>query len=116
MSPYDKNCILKSIAYFKRNNKTLLSLNHIGFDSPNVIHINENLTATNYKILQSALKLKRQKIVESAYSFRGLIYVKERRSDPPHLIDEVELLSKFFREYPEQRGETASNPSTNTDE
>ncbi|XP_059223232.1 uncharacterized protein LOC131997010 [Stomoxys calcitrans] len=44
MSSYDKNYILKSMAFFKRTNKTPLLLNHIGFDSNYVVHINENLT------------------------------------------------------------------------
>lgn len=115
MSSYDKNYILKSMAFFKRTNKTPLLLNHIGFDSNYVVHINENLTAANYKILQSALKLKRQKYVDSAYSFRGLIYVKKMRSDPPQQIDDIEQLNKFFRQSDEIPEQTSNISSIVTD-
>lgn len=109
ISPYEKNFILKSIAIFKRSNKTNLLLNHIGFDSNKSFYVNENLTNENYIILQNALKLKRQKCLETAYSFRGLIYVKRIKSEPPILIENINQLSTFFQESLEQSEETANH-------
>lgn len=96
MSPYDKNFVLKSLAIFKKNNKSQLLLNYIGENSNKPFYVNENLTANNYKILIEAIKLRNQNCLKSAYTFRGLVYVKQTGSDQPIRIDYIEQLSNFF--------------------
>lgn len=96
-SAYDRNYILKSLSNFRKNTKSQFCLNNIGFNSNKQIYINENLTSHNFKILQAALKLKRQKDISSAYSLRGLIYIKMKPTDEPILIEDISDLSRLFR-------------------
>lgn len=96
-SPYDRNFILKTLSNFRKNTKSQFCLNNIGFDSNKPIYVNENLTSCNFKILQSALKLKRQKNISSAYSLRGLIYIKIKPTDEPIMIEDISDLSHLFR-------------------
>lgn len=97
-SPYDKNFFLKNLSKFKKSTKSNLTLNHIGQQSNNPIYINENLSNTNYKILQEAVRLKKTKNITSAYTFRGLVYIKHNSSDQPRCIEHVDVLKQFFRE------------------
>lgn len=96
-TPFDKNSILRAVALFKRSQKTQLRLCHIGFESNQHIYINENLTTTNFKILQASLNLKRKNLISSAYSLRGLIYIKCVSTDEPKLIEDITDLNQFFR-------------------
>lgn len=96
-TPFDKNAILRALALFKRNQRCQLRLCHIGYESNQHIYINENLTSINFKILQAALNLKRKNIVSSAFSLRGLIYIKCVSTDEPELIKDITDLNKFFR-------------------
>lgn len=96
LSPYDKNFFLKSLGLYKKANNTNLKLNVLGFQSDRVFHVNENLTGSNYRILREAILLKKRKLVHSAYTFRGLVYVKHSKDDDPVCIDQVEGLD-FFR-------------------
>lgn len=96
-SPYDKNFVLKSIAAFKKHAgyKNLL-LNLIGFSSNEAFYVNESLTLKNHRILLEAVKLKRDKRLHSAYTFRGLVYIKRLITDQPTRIDYFEQLNEFF--------------------
>lgn len=96
LSPYDKNFFMKNLNQFKKATKANLTLNHIGLGSANQIYINENLSNTNYKILQEAIQLKKRKYIVSAYTFRGLVFVKQTSTDEPHCIEDIEIL-KLFR-------------------
>lgn len=104
MSPYDKNFILKSIASFRKTNRCSLTLRHIGyqsdnterFNSNNPIYINENLTSNNYNIFLSALRLKKNKNLQSVFTMRGLVYVKNESTEQPVRIDFIEQLDEFF--------------------
>lgn len=98
-SPYDKNFFLKSLGIYKKINKTNLMLQHIGFQSQKTFNINENLTNTNYKIFREALTLKKRQILHSAYTFRGLVYVKRAKDDDPTCMADFEAL-EFFRGNP----------------
>lgn len=96
-SPYKKNYLLKTIAKYRRENKTTLCLKHAGFNSNAPIYVNENLTPHNHKILQSALKMKTDKKIKTVYSLRGLVYVKKFNSDDPILIEFLDDLNQLFR-------------------
>lgn len=96
-SPYAKNFLLKSIARHKRENRSKLTLRHAGIQSDQPIYINEDLTPHNHKILMSALRLKRDGKIHSAYTLRGLVYVRKRSTDEPVLMEYIEDLDKLFR-------------------
>lgn len=95
-SPYEKNYFLKTIAKYRRENKTSLCLKHAGFNSTEPIYVNENLTPHNHKILQSALKMKTERKIKTAFSLRGLVYVKKLNSDDPILIEFLHDLDQLF--------------------
>lgn len=96
-SPYDKNFVLKSIATFKKQTECKqLKLDLIGFDSSTYFFVNESLTVKNYRILLEASKLKKGKHLHSAYSFRGLVYVKRTMSDQAIRIDNINQLNDIF--------------------
>lgn len=92
--PYDKNYFLKTLANFKKLNKGFnFCLNHIGLNSTKIFFINENLTQTNYQILQAAISLKRDKQIHSAFTMRGFVYIKEKPEDKPFRVEERAQLS-----------------------
>lgn len=96
LSPYDKNFFLKRFFDFKkRNNNYTVSLNDLGFNSNKPFYINENLSNTNYKIFREATKLKKDKCVQSAYTFRGLVYIKRCSTDEPICIAHLDSLDGF---------------------
>lgn len=98
MSPYDKNYFLKTLNEFRKINKCNLTLDMLGFDTNRPFYINENLTHSNYLILQDAIRLKRNNVIQSAYTFRGLVYVKRTTNDQPICIDRIEVLQQFYGE------------------
>lgn len=99
MTPYDKNFVLKSLNNYKKEHPNLL-LSILGFE-PNEQHkffyIHENLTNGNYKLLREAVTLKKQNVIKSAYSFRGLVYVKRSSTDKPTCIESLDALNSLFR-------------------
>lgn len=60
-SPYEKNYFLKSVSSFRRNNKDLLRLNMLNFESNEPFYVNENLTKSNFEVFNAAIKLKKNK-------------------------------------------------------
>lgn len=93
-SPYDKNFFLKTLSFLRKNNKDFrLCLRQIGFESNMQFFINENLTQTNYQILQAANRLKRQKRLHGAFTIHGLVYIKQHPDDRAVRIDELDQLS-----------------------
>lgn len=96
LTPYLKNSLLKSLSQFRKNSKTNLLLRHIGFDSDRPIHINENLTTHNFKILKAAIGMRKQNLLTSAFSRRGLIYVKSAANNELILIETIVQLNQFF--------------------
>lgn len=92
--PYDKNYFLKTLSSFKKvNNGFQYRLSHIGFNSNNTFFVNENLTQTNYQILQAAIRLKRQKRLHSAFTIRGIVYVKKNQEGSAYRIDDGDQLA-----------------------
>lgn len=95
-SPYDKNFILKSIAIFRKHNKRSLLLYDIGEDSDRPFYVKENLTSNNFKILQAAVRLKNVKKLNSAFTMRGIVYIKFNADEQPIRIESMDELMKFF--------------------
>lgn len=96
-SPYEKNFVLKSIAKYRRFQKTTLTLRQAGIESDQPIYVNENLTPHNHKIFTAALRMKKEKQIYSAYTLRGLVYIKKRNTDDPVLVEFLEDLDRLFR-------------------
>lgn len=98
MCPYDKNFILKTISMYRRNNKDLLRLSLLNYDSNEPFYVNENLSSSNYKIFNEALKLRKQKLLSAVFTLRGIVYVKEKEDDKPSAVNNAEKLKMFFRD------------------
>lgn len=110
-SPYDKNYFLKSFTNFRKINKGFnFCLKHIGESSNNKFYINENLTQYNFNILRAANKLKKAHRIHSAFSLRGLIYVKIAADSNLIRIDEIEVLNDLFRDYEPEPEHAADEP------
>lgn len=113
LSPYDKNFVLKSIASFRKNNKSPLLLGQIGINinepdksensnnSDRPFYVNENLTTQNHKILQASIKLKRDKKLVAAFALRGLVYIRRNGDDELVRIDNLDELQNLFRDPPQ---------------
>lgn len=95
-SSQDRNFFLRTISKYKRETKSQLSLASLGFKSNAHIYINEDLTNNNYKIFREALKYKKQKQLSSAYTLRGLVYVKRIGFDRSVRMDDIEELNFFL--------------------
>lgn len=97
-SPYDKNYFLKTLSNWRKNNpRFFFTLRDIGENSDNKFYVNENLTSTNFKILRAATRLKKEHRIYSAFTIRGLVYVKISANDQAIHIDELEHLNNLFR-------------------
>ena len=90
--PYDRNYVLTSIKNYVRETKDPFRLNLIGFDSQTPFYLNENLTPDNHRIFLRAHSLKKGKIIASAFTFRGFVYIKTQGSDEPMRIEEIDAL------------------------
>lgn len=112
-TPFDKNFFLKSLNIYKKVNKVNLKLNIIGFDSNNDFYIHENLTNGNYKIYREAVKLKKQNTLQSAYIFRGLVYIKRLSTDNPICIENLDVLNQLFLSNGHNNNSTQSNTGEN---
>lgn len=97
-SPYDKNFIMKCLANYRKSYKTELKLSHFGLGGDRPFYVNENLTTTNHKILRSAIDRKKQGLVKTAYTIRGLVYVKFNGNDEPIRVESMEELNNLFRD------------------
>lgn len=99
-SPYDKNFILKSYAQFRKTTRGPLCLQHIGFSSQQYnnskVYLNENLTSNNFKILNTAILLRKKGRLNAAFTLRGLVYIKINPHDEPIRIEDHNELNSFF--------------------
>lgn len=110
MSPYDKNFVLKNLAVFKKSHNCTLTLDMLGFTSKTTFYINENLSNSNYSILQKAIRLKKNKFLYSAYTYKGLVFIKRAANDEPICIEHIDILDRFRPEgsaYPQQHSYAA---------
>lgn len=96
-TPFEKNYFLKTVALHRNKFKSPLRLSDAGFESDTPFYINENLTPHNYGIFKTALKLKKDKILKTVYSLRGIVYVKQNENDEPISIIFPDQLQPFFR-------------------
>jgi hypothetical protein len=60
-----------------------------------VIYINEQLTKENNKILKCARDLKREKILQSAYTLNGRIFIKKSAESRSSIITHISQLNDF---------------------
>lgn len=97
MSPFDKNLILKTVSKYRRTTKDLLRLHLMNFDSINPFYVNESLSESNYKIFNKALQMRKNKILFSVFTKRGIVHIVKNESDTPMHIDHIEQLDVFFR-------------------
>lgn len=97
MTPFDKNFILRTVSIYRRNNKDLLRLFLLNFDANNSFYINESLSQTNYKIFNTAFKMKREKRLSSVFTIRGIVHVTINQTDQPIRIECLEQLNGLFR-------------------
>lgn len=98
MTPHDKNFVLKAVNKYRKDNNNL-KLTLLGFepDARNLdFFVHENLTNGNFKILREALNFKRQKLLHSAYSYRGLVYIRQSQEDQPICIESLDALNNVF--------------------
>ena len=94
-SAYERNNLMRSFAMFRRNNKSPLTLQHIGFNSTEPIYINENLTKFNNLIMRAAAKHRREGKLTAAYTLRGLVFVRMHNNDAPLHIKSLEMLEEL---------------------
>lgn len=97
-TPRERNTLLKTISYYRRESKSQLTLNILGFNSNTPFFINEDLTTDNYNILQASLKLKRKKLINTSFTMHGIVYIKFCHSDRPIRIHSTQQLRSLFRE------------------
>lgn len=95
-SVYDKNFFLKTLANFKKTNRDFyFCLRHIGINSDNKFYINENLTKENFQIFRAAVRLKKKRVIHSAFTMRGFVYIKRTVNDTILQIDDISQLNEF---------------------
>lgn len=95
--PYERNFVLKTIAAHRRKNKGNLQLNMLGLNSNQPIYVNENLSRTNFKLFQEARKFKKNNLLFSVFTLRGIVHVKRKESEEPVHIHSADQLHSFFR-------------------
>lgn len=96
-TPYEKNYFLRIVAAHRRKFKSPLRLSNAGFQSDTPFYINENLTPHNYGIFKTALGLKKDMVLKTVFTLRGIVYVKQNENDEPINIIFPEQLNQFFR-------------------
>lgn len=97
-SPYDKNFVLKTVTNYRRQTNDLLRLYLLNFDANNPFYVNENLSQSNYKTFNKALKMKKERKLCSVFTIRGIVHVRKNEADEPIRIDDIELLENLFRD------------------
>lgn len=85
--------MLKALADFRRENSRNFCQTDIGFVTNKPIFLHESLTPHYRGIFRLANKLKHQKHIFSAYSMRGVVYIRRRKQDNPLKIDSIDQLN-----------------------
>jgi len=93
-SPRAKKSLLRSIAVLRRDKKTELALNHIGFESNTRIYINEQLTKHNYSILKAAVKMKKQNKFHAVFTRNGICQVNTDNAISVNSMQQLLALSR----------------------
>lgn len=106
-SSYDKNFFLKSLANYKKINRGFtLTLKLLGFNSDNKFYINENLTKDNFQIFRTANRFRKRKLLHSAFTMRGFVYIKRWADDNIIRIEDIRQLYELF---PDSENSTNAN-------
>ena len=94
VEPHAKNNLLKCC--FKRFKETnsALSLRDISIPSDSKIYLNESLTKFNFLLQRNALKMKNTKLISTAHTKNGQVFVRTLRGDSK-LITCMEDLDKI---------------------
>lgn len=93
-TPFDRNRTLKAFSDYRRHNKGVVSLRSAGFDIDSTFRIFESLDIFNRKILQLALRQKRERKFWSVFSTRGKVCVRvQRHSEVIVVPDEAFLMT-----------------------
>lgn len=95
LSPRDKSTLLRSISYYRTKSKKALTLRDFGHTSDNAVYIHECLTQRNRSLLQSAIKMKNEGQLFSAFTMRGFVYVKKNRNDKAIFVENNDILIDF---------------------
>lgn len=90
---FDRNRTLKAFSEFRRKNRGVVLMRKAGFDCETAFRIYESLNVPSRKILQLAIRQKRDKKFWSVFSLRGKVYVRlQRNSEAIHVPDEATLM------------------------
>lgn len=91
-TPFDRNRCLKAFSEYRRRTNGPVSMRSAGFNSELNFRIYESLTSENRKLLQLAVKYKKERKLVSAFSIRGKIHVRLAfGSDALQVNDENDL-------------------------
>lgn len=94
-SSFERNLLLRTIANYKRTNNRQLNLKDVGVESDRPIYIRECLTIKNQKIMHAALELKKEKLLTSVFTFRGVVHVKCQTNAESIKINNIEDLEEL---------------------
>lgn len=100
-SSYERNHLLVKIAEYRRIHKRQLILRDVGIESENPIYIRECLTKKNQQILHAALNLKKQKLITTVFTSRGIVYIKYQVHGDAVIINNIESLTAEFNDVSE---------------
>lgn len=114
-SPREKKSLLRSIAVLRRDKKTELALNLIGFESTAPIYVNEHLTKHNYTILKAAIDLKKQKKLHAVFTRHGICHVKCKSKDNAISINCLQELTTLSRSLTAQPRNVATDNTLKSD-
>ncbi|XP_070075754.1 uncharacterized protein [Drosophila takahashii] len=87
--------LLRAIGAYRRDKKVQLSLQLIGFESPALMFMNEQLTKYNYEIFKEAMRLKKHKQLTAVFTRRGVVHVKLSEGGEPRYIQSSLELSEL---------------------
>ncbi|XP_070141560.1 uncharacterized protein [Drosophila kikkawai] len=90
--------LLRAIGAYRRNNKKQLSLQLIGFESPALIYLNEQLTKPNYDIFKEAMRCKKHNQLTGVFTRRGVVYVKLSDGGEPRYVQSSHELSELIND------------------
>lgn len=95
-TPFDRNRTLKVFSDYRRRNKCVVSMRSAGFDIDSTFCIFESLDIFNRKILQLAVKQKRERKFWSVFSTRGKVYVRVQKNSEAIVVPDEESLMKLI--------------------
>lgn len=85
-SAYDRNQLFRA---FAKANKRSLTLSDIGESSDSKIYIHESLSKINRDLINYATQKKRQKLLWSVYSKRGIVYAKQKQNSEAKQVTSI---------------------------